>query len=262
MMATVKGTVHAHSTNSYDGKMSYRELREFFLSRGFQFVAVTEHVERLEQRDIDRVVDDCRAHSDDQFVLVPGIEMDCFTVYFLGLERAAIDFASNRSVFDSLRAASALCVCAHPVRSHFLYPPWVLDVCDGVEVVNTKYDGHHYPRPESERLYRRLKARRPRAVALAGMDFHEPAHFSPIHLRLTASAPLSERFVLDSLASGAFSLYRGEEPLSEFSFLRRQAARARIGLMDLSHAVNRRIAASGLRVPRGLKRALRRMMER
>jgi len=261
MTTYAKGTVHAHSTNSYDGKMSYREIREFLSARGLGFVCVTEHVERLGQGDVDRIVDDCRAHSDDRFVFVPGIEMDCFVVYFLGLERAAIDFASDRSAFDSLRAASSLCVCAHPVKADFLYPPWVLDASDGVEVVNTKYDGHHYLRPGSERLFRRLKARRPHAVALAGMDFHEPAHFSPIHLRLTRPGDLSERFVLESLRTGAFALYRGEEPLDGYSFLKRQAARARIGLMDLSHAVNRRVAASGLRIPRSVKRALRRMME-
>jgi hypothetical protein len=259
--AYAKGTVHAHSTNSYDGKLSYAELREFLLSRGLSFVCITEHIERLEQSDVDRIVDDCAAHSDERFVFVPGIEMDCFVVYFLGLGRVRVDFASNRSVFDSLRAAAAMCVCSHPIKANFEYPQWVIDSCDGVEVINTKYDGHHYPRAASERFYGRVRARRPRAVALAGMDFHGRSDFSPIHIRLTRQGPLSAPFVLESLSAGAFALYKGDEPLASYSSLKRTVAQARIGVMDLSHAVHRRLTTGGLRIPRGIKRALRRMME-
>jgi len=259
--AGARGTVHAHSTNSFDGKLAYPELRTFFLSRGLSFVCMTEHIEYQKQADIDRIIDACRAHSDETFVFVPGLEMDCFVVYFLGLEHVQVDFTSNRSIFDSLRKAARLCVCAHPIQAKFRYPDWVIDACDGVEVINTKYDGHHLPRGASEALYARVHARRPHAVALAGMDFHERAHVSPIHLRLARPGRLSEAFILDSLATGAFTIYKGDRPLREHSFLERSAARVRIGFMDLSHAVNRRLAASGLKVPKGLKRALRRLME-
>ena len=259
--ALARGTVHAHSTNSFDGKLSYRELREFLRSRGLSFVCMTEHIENQTQASIDRIIDECRAHSDESFVFVPGLEMDCFVVYFLGLEHVQVDFTSNRSIFDSLRKAARLCICAHPINAKFKYPDWVIDVCDGVEVINTKYDGHHDLRRGSERLYARVRARRPHAVALAGMDFHERAHVSPIHLRLSRPGRLSEAFVLECLATGAFTIYKGDRPLGAYSFFERSVARARIGFMDLSHAANRRIAAGGFRVPKGLKRALRRLME-
>lgn len=261
MTEAVRGTVHAHSKNSYDGRLTYPELRDFLSGRGLSFVCITEHVERLTQADVDRIVDGCRAHSDGRFVFVPGIEMDCFTIYFLGLDRVRVDFASDRSVFDSLRAAARLCVCAHPIKANYDYPAWVIERCDGVEVVNTKYDGHHLPRRAGERFYERVRAARPKAVALAGMDFHERADFSPIHIRLTRTGALTEPFVLDCLTEGAFALYKGDRPLADFSPMERAAAQARIGFMDLSHAVHRRLTAGGFRMPKGVKRALRRWME-
>ena len=81
----LRGIVHAHSTRSFDGSCDYAALRELFVAGGLDFVCMTEHIEYLDQGDVDAILADCEAHSDARFVFVPGIEMDCFVVYFLGV---------------------------------------------------------------------------------------------------------------------------------------------------------------------------------
>ena len=235
MKAHVKGTVHAHSTNSYDAQLTYAELRELFSSQGLSFVCMTEHIEYLMQGDIDRIIIDCRKHSDANFVFVPGIEMDCFVIYFLGLDDVRVDFSSNRTVFDSLHAKSRMCVFSHPIKAKFDYPRWLIDKCDAVEVLNTKHDGHHYFRPQSERLYKQVRVVRPHAVALAGMDFHERSNFSPVYMQLTRDGVLTEAFVLDCLQQGAFEIYNDGRAFSQYSWVRREFARIKLQAMDSSH---------------------------
>lgn len=256
-----QGIVHAHSNNSFDASMSYAELRDFFSARGLHFACMTEHIEELTQADIDRIVDGCRSHSDERFLFVPGIEMDCFVIYFLGVDHVRVDFADNRSIFESLHRAASLCIFSHPIKAGYRYPDWLIERCDGVEVLNCKHDGTHYLRPQSERLYRRIRTRRPGAVALAGLDFHGPRGYASIRLRLTAAGPLTEQHVLQSLKGGAFEIVKDGVPMRSFGTFKRSMLQARIHLMDASHGVHRMITRAGIPVPRGIKRAIRGIME-
>ena len=256
-----EGTVHAHSTNSYDGTMSYPQLREFFHARGFAFVCMTEHIEELGQADIDRIVVDCRRHSDERFLFVPGIEMDCFVIYFLGIDHVQVDFASNQTIFDSLARVASMCVLSHPVKAGFEYPEWVRHRCDAVEVLNTKHDGHHYFRPESEELHRSIARDRSDVVRLAGMDFHSPKEWCDVRLRLSREGPLTEAFVLGELRAGAFKVLKGARAMDDYGVVERTLARGRTRIMDVAHGVHRTMTRNGIRVPSPLKRRLRRFLE-
>ena len=256
-----RGTVHVHSKRSHDGRLSYPELRAFLAGRGLRFACMTEHIEGLTQGDLERIIAECRTHSDGEFAFVPGIEMDCFVIYFLGVRPVSVDFSSTRAIFDSLRPASRLCILSHPVKARFEYPRWVLDACDGVEILNTKHDGHHYFRRGNERLLQTVRRRQPAAVGLAGMDFHEAKNFSDVHLRLNLSGTLREDAILDSLVAGDFEIFKGSEPLASLSPLRRALGRGRIVAMDAAHAMHRALARRGLHLPPALTRTLRRVVE-
>jgi hypothetical protein len=241
--------------------MTYPEMREFFLERGLRFACMTEHIEYLEQADIDRIVEDCRANSDAEFVFVPGIEMDCFYIYFVGVERCDVDFSSNKTIFESLYPNAAMCVFSHPIKAKFTYPDWLMEICDAVEILNCKHDGKHYFRPQSERLYQRVLGKRPQAVAWAGMDFHGPKDYNDIRLALTEKGSLSESFIVDSLRNGRFEVVKGREALRDYGLLRRTAARGRIHAMDFSHNIHSLMTQSGFKVPGGVKRLIRKLME-
>jgi hypothetical protein len=256
-----RGIVHAHSTRSFDGQLSYPELRALFTGHGLQFACMTEHIEHLGQADIDAIVEDCRAHSDGDFVFVPGIEMDCFVIYFLGIERTAVDFSSNRAIFDSLRPTARLLVLSHPIKAGYRYPDWLRTDCDAVELLNARHDGKFYYRPGSERLWRGLRRDRPEVVGLAGLDFHGPRDLCPIHIRLETHEPLSETAVCRALKAGAFELMHGDAAFSGFGPLQRAAGRARIRAMDAAHTAHRALRRSGLKVPSGLRRRLAGVIE-
>lgn len=257
----LRGTVHCHTTHSFDGTMNHAELREYFLARGLRFVCITEHIEYLDQRKVDAIFDACAAHSDEEFLFVPGMEMDYFKIYFLGLERCTVDFTDHRSMFDSMLPHAALCIFSHPIKARFRYPQWLIELCDGVEILNTKHDGRHYFRPQSERLLAEVRERRPEAVGVAGMDFHGPKQYSATHLVLRDATPLTAEAVLSAIRDGAFDIEMDGRRLADFPPLKRALLRGRIHLMDLAHGVNQRLADSGIRIPRGFKRLLRRGME-
>jgi hypothetical protein len=258
---TYRGIVHAHSLISYDGTCGYDELRALFVGAGLDFACMTEHIEHLGQADIDHIIAECRRASDDRFLFVPGVEMDCFTVYFLGLRPTEVDFTDNRSVYQSLRKASRMCVLSHPIKARFRYPDWIAADCDAVEVMNNKHDGKFCFRPESEELLGRVRARRPAAVALAGLDFHSPEQMCPVHLRVPREGPLTEKSVLDALAAGAVRVYSGDLPLDRLTALQKAWRRGRIRLMDGTHAAHRALRQSGVRVPRPVRRLLSRIIE-
>lgn len=257
----LQGTVHCHSTHSFDGQFSYAQLREFFMAKGLFFACMTEHIEYLDQPKIDAIFEACDEHSDDQFLFVPGIEMDYFKIYFLGLDRAEVDFSSHRSQFDSLYPKARMCVFSHPIKARYRYPPWLIERCDAVEILNTKHDGRHYFRPQSERLLLQVRRQRPGVVGLAGMDFHGPRQYSGVHLVLREPVPLTMEAVMDEIKSGHFELHMNGRPFSDVAGWERVLLRGRIHAMDFSHGINERLANSGIRIPYGIKRLLRRSME-
>lgn len=174
-MSLWKGIVHAHSTYSFDGQCDYSELRNLFRGAGLDFACMTEHIEHLDQHDIDEIIRECRAYSDEKFLFIPGIEMDCFVIFFLGIQETKVDFTNNRTIYRSVRPNTALCVLSHPIKADFSYPDWVLRDCDAVEVLNAKHDGKFYFRPQSGQLLATIRGKRPEVQPLVGMDFHYPA---------------------------------------------------------------------------------------
>ncbi len=78
-MAEIKlrGVIHVHSRISYDGKESIARLAEFFRSRGYDFMCVTEHSDGLNREDMRRIVEECAGATGGGFVAVPGVEFSC-----------------------------------------------------------------------------------------------------------------------------------------------------------------------------------------
>lgn len=231
------------------------------MARGLSFVLMTEHIEGLTAGDIAAIRADCRAHSDDRFLFVPGIEMDHFVVYFIGLGDGPLDLSTPERAYATLRAASRMMILSHPIKAKFRYPGWILRDAEGIELINTKHDGRHYFRRETERLFARLRQVRPDAVGLSGMDVHDPSQISDVWMTLSRAVPLTEASVLDEIAAGRFEICRGDRPLVTPSPLRRGARRARTAAMDIAHATNRALRSRGLKAPRHWRERIRQLFE-
>ena len=256
-----RGIAHVHSSYSFDGACDYPRLRETFVRAGLHFACMTEHIEDLRQQDIDAIRNACEAYSDSSFLFIPGIEMDCFTIYFLGVGPVQVNFSSERSIYTSLRNAARLCVLSHPIKANFAYPNWILADCDAVEIMNSKHDGAFYFRPQSERLLASVRRWRTEVVPIVGMDFHMPSQLTSVHMRLSREGPLTASFVLDELSAGRVEFFQGQQALTELGTWARTVRRARIRLMDLAHLVNRAMGQVGLRPPRRVRRFLSRFLE-
>jgi predicted metal-dependent phosphoesterase TrpH len=72
------GVLHIHSTYSLDGTLSLAECHQVFRNRGYDFMAVTEHGQDLDADKMKRFVDDCLALSDQNFCVVPGLELEFY----------------------------------------------------------------------------------------------------------------------------------------------------------------------------------------
>ena len=260
-MAGLRGTVHCHTTHSFDGTMDHAQLREYFLERGLRFVCLTEHIEYLDQGKVNAIFEACEANSDDEFLFIPGMEMDYFKIYFLGLKPCEVDFTDHRSQFESMLPHAEMCVFSHPIKARYDYPQWLIDLCDGVEILNTKHDGRHYFRPQSEKLLERVRRQRPSTIGLAGMDFHGPKQYSATHLVLRNPISLTREAVLHELRAGAFDIEMAGRRLADVSPSERAVLRARIHMMDFAHWTNKKLANAGFRLPKALKRMLRKGME-
>jgi hypothetical protein len=256
-----RGFAHCHSNYSYDGKYTYSELKELFLKENLDFVCITEHIEYLDQTQIDTIIDDCRANSDDQFLFIPGIEIDDFVIYFIGINHVKVDFTSSRTIFDSLLPVASLCVFSHPIKAKYKYPQWLIDLCDGVEIWNTKHDGIHYPRIQSLNLLKHVKQSRPHAISLVGMDFHNQRHLSPANIQLSNTGPLTEDFVLNEIKQGNFSVCKGTIDIDSVSALGKQIFWLRIALMDMTHSFHLSLSKKGIVFPKSIKRIVRKLME-
>jgi predicted metal-dependent phosphoesterase TrpH len=139
-----KGNLHTHSTTS-DGQLTPDEVVDWYRSRGYHFLALTEH----------RISSEARSVAED-FILLSGIEMDgidptvgLFHVIGLGFERMPdLSFyegspswlettADMQQMIDSLRAAGAIAFLAHPYWSGEMSKDLLdMEGCFGLEVWN------------------------------------------------------------------------------------------------------------------------------
>lgn len=257
------GALHLHSRFSFDGTLDHARLRALLLAHGVRFAGMTEHIEGLTPARVEESIAACRAHSDEEFLFLPGIEMDRFGVYFLGVVPGrGWEGAEAEAVFAELRRRARLMILAHPVKKGFCYPSEILAQCDGIELLNARHDGPFLPRPECMHLLETVRATRPGGVvALAGLDLHAAGDFRPVLMALEASTPLTEAAVLEALAGGAGRILRRGRLLEEHGPLERRWLGLRQQGMDWAHTLHRKAAQRGLVPPPFLKRRLRRLFE-
>jgi hypothetical protein len=131
-----KGSLHIHSTAS-DGRLKPEAVLDWYRSRGFHFMALTDH----------DVLSESQAIADD-FIALSGIELQgidpvagLFHLVGLGLEAppklgGATALSMQESV-DRLRAAGALVSIAHPYWSGQMSKDLLgLEGCFALEVYN------------------------------------------------------------------------------------------------------------------------------
>ena len=139
-----KGNLHTHSTTS-DGQLTPDEVADWYRSRGYHFLALTDH----------RIPSEARPVAED-FIMLSGIELDgidptvgLFHVIGVGFERAPdLSFYEGnpswlettvdmQQMINNLQAAGAIVFLAHPYWSGEMSKNLLdMEGCFGLEVWN------------------------------------------------------------------------------------------------------------------------------
>ena len=264
----LKGALHIHSTFS-DGELSVAELRDVYRAAGCRFACITDHADWFEDDDsIAAYVNDCAAHSDEQFLFIPGLEYPCTDrMHILGYgvtaPTAALDPAE---VIAHIRRHGGVSVIAHPKDGHFPLIERLVELPQGLEVWNSKYDGRYAPRPQTFELLRTLRERKPDLHAFYGQDLHWRTQYRQLYIQV-ASPGASRDAVLSALRDGAFSGEKddlrlpstGVLPVGVLNAMARTHRRSE-RLRRLFKSAKRAADRLGLTLPRRLKAHARRVM--
>jgi predicted metal-dependent phosphoesterase TrpH len=99
-----KGNIHCHSTRS-DGGLPPEKVAEFYRTRGYDFLALTDH----------GVYSDQNVLGDDGILALPGEELSSPHMVALGVNRPIDDNLDFRGQIDAILRRGGLPILSHPV---------------------------------------------------------------------------------------------------------------------------------------------------
>jgi len=205
-MANV-GIVHVHSSLSYDGQNTLAEIASLGRSRGYRFVAMSEHSDTFDPHKMAYLGDECRRLSDPSFLMIPGLEFTCdnrLHLLALGIDRYT-DTKNAADVARFVTAQGGVAVLSHPSRYGYQVPSGLEMLLDGIEVWNAGYDGRFIPNDRSIRLWKSLRARNHSLRAFGSQDLHAVGQHR--HVRVSVACDrLSRDGILKSLKDGNFHI--------------------------------------------------------
>lgn len=259
------GIMHAHSSYSYDAKMSLSEIKELCQKNGVQFVCMTEHTDELTLERAEDFVRECDALSDETFLFIPGFEVPYEGAHILmvGARTFSGTYAATIEVLKKWTSTASFVVLAHPVRNQFKVSDALLAEISALEVWNQQYEGKRVPRTRSLRLFDNLRLQKPALVATGGVDFHRASHFGAPFITLNATE-LSEADIVEKLRIGAFRVHSNEASLygvlpnaPALIHLYRWRSALSVFVIMLGKRVNTLLASCGIALPKGLTRFVR-----
>lgn len=167
-----KGNLHTHTTNS-DGDMAPADVIKLYRSRGYDFIAMTEHWKYTPEARYDG------------FLVIPGVEYDfgsdasegIFHIVCLGhsedLDGMKRKMPFSEDILDRVRALGGICEIAHPAWS--LNTPAMIEALppfDASEIFNSVSDYPFNCRPDSGLILDMLAAKGMPLPLLAVDDVH------------------------------------------------------------------------------------------
>lgn len=203
----IKGALHVHSTLSHDGTMTIPELARWYREKGYEFIALGEHSQDLDEQKLQILREQCAASSGNHFFIVPGIEFSCrggihiFGMGVVGLTREVDPVA----VVAEIHAQNGLAILAHPRRTNWESPRELLLAADAVEIWNVAYDGKYLPSFRAPSAFRRMQQVNPNLLAVAGHDFHRKASFCDVGMEIEVGE-VSQSEVLKAIKHAQFAI--------------------------------------------------------
>ena len=259
-----RGVAHVHSTYSFDGKSTLQDLANFLRLRNVNFVLLSEHVESLDPERLQKFIADCRRYSSDNFLLIPGVEIDALNALFYDVQ-AVPSWENNEDLARQFSASGAMVVVSHPVKIKANIPEITEATVEGVEIWNSRHDGKLAPNSRIIHFWRSLGTRLHRELLpLCGIDFHSEDDFIPLALDLSCERLRGQEIMTAiragqytiALAGKALPLRKGTAVLPKRYLVFANFYRLIYVLAYATYRAGRRI---GITVPSPLKSRLRRL---
>ena len=202
----IRGAIHMHSTFSHDGTLTMGELAMLYRRNGYQFIAITEHAEDIDDRSAKRLLDQCREHSRDGLCVIPGSEFSCGEFHILGIGAVTEDRQADAiAAAETIHRRGGVAVLAHPKRFGWKCPEEILRAVDAVEIWNVGYDGKLLPSARAADAYAAMKRAQSSLLAVAGHDLHRMASFYDVALVMDVDEPTSAA-ILSNLRQGNYAI--------------------------------------------------------
>ena len=262
----VKGAFHVHSTFSGDGEVPLTDIKQMFMQDGFNVVAICEHQHDMDTTKFRGLIEECDRLSDTGFLMIPGIEFNCYRNQILGI---GIDdyrpSVAADEVVPWIKDHGGFAVWAHPKKNEYCLPEHVVDELDGIEIWNSKFDGKYAPREEVVRYYRTRQANRPQLRAICSIDYHFRAQFRHLPMYCEVSSLTADQ-VVESLRAGryfsktaAFRLSSEGAMAVQAHALRRLLNTANMWVFDQCKHLYRKMKRRRIALPAAMKNVGRRL---
>lgn len=202
----VRGAIHMHSSISHDGTLPVAGLAAWYRRKNYQFIAVTEHAEDLDDGKMQMLREQCDAHSDDRFRIIPGAEFSFREFHILGIGAVAAAAGMDaRAAIKTIHRSGGMAVLAHPKRFGWAFPAEILQAVDAIEIWNVGYDGKYLPSVQAGAGYAAMKRIHPPLLAMAGHDLHRVESFYDVGLEMEVGT-LSAGEILGNLRRGRYAI--------------------------------------------------------
>jgi hypothetical protein len=202
----LKGAVHLHTDLSHDGTMTIEQLASFLKSKGYDFIAITEHSYDVDYGAMMELSNKAESLSSDDFLIIPGLEYRChddIDIMGFGVIEPC-EYETPGEVITHIQDRGGVAVWAHPsFRDYPTERQW-LEGLDGAEMWNQIHDSRYMPRTRSVNRFNELRKVNSNLLAYCGLDLHRPDNF--FFISTTVSARINERKeILAALKAGNFA---------------------------------------------------------
>jgi len=209
----IKGIIHIHSIYSTDADYSIAELKNLFIGFGYDFIAVTDHLDSSDD-DNERkkiylsIIDECRENTDDRFCIIPGLEIattEGYHILGVGLK----SFVTNDSVnivIKEIQKQGALAILAHPYRdSYEKFNKDFFCSLNGIEIWNRNEFFGKYPNKQALRDVLNLRKSNFPVFGYIASDFHVLDCYARGALVIN-SQQIHQDMIMQKLKAGEFEI--------------------------------------------------------
>lgn len=170
----LKGAIHLHTNLSHDGTISIEQLAAFLKSKGYNFIAITEHSYDVDNNAMQYLSNKAISLSSDDFTIIPGIEFRChddIDIMGLGVIQMC-EHESPQKVIAHIHNCRGVAVWAHPSFRDYPFERQWLEKLDGAEIWNQIHDSRFIPHSRSIKRFNNLLKGNSNLKAFCGLDMH------------------------------------------------------------------------------------------